>query len=377
MSGFSGYTPSITSDNLRSMKTITLYDVARVAGVSYQTVSRVINQAAHVSPRTREKVQAAMQELHYVPNRGAQQLAGKATRALGLLTTDLALHAPSQIASAVKRRAGEAGFSVLISMVESNDRDACFTALQELQSQRVEGLLVSVPLDNDVAESLAAAAPVPVLFLDVASDAQVNSLSFDASEGARLGVEHLLAQGHRQIALLAGPQSSVSARARLTGWAQALREAGTEPGAVAYGDWSAASGYEKAHRLLSENASLDAMLVANDQMALGVLRACAEKGIRVPGQLSVIGYDDTTDSAWFTPPLTTIRQRFKEAGRQSVDWLIANSGRAQAPQQRLLPVELIVRGSTANHQPRALSDDDLAQSLQELAARIARRSTDL
>lgn len=357
------------------MKTITLYDVARVAGVSYQTVSRVINQAAHVSPRTRDKVQAAMRELNYVPNRGAQLLAGKATRTLGLLTTDLALHAPSQIASAVKRRAGEVGFSVLISMIESHDWPACFSALQELQAQRVEGLVVNVPLERDVAEALAAASPVPVLFLDVGRDAQVNSLVFNADQGARLGVEHLLALGHRQLALLAGPQSSVSARARLSGWQLALQEAGLEPRAVAYGDWSAASGYEKAHLLLVEKP--DAVLVANDQMALGVLRACAEKGIRVPSQLSVIGYDDTTDSAWFTPPLTTVRQQFKEAGRRSVDWLVAQPASTGIAQQMSMDVELIVRGSTAPFHPQALQDDDLAQCLQELAARVARRSNDL
>lgn len=359
------------------MKTITLYDVARVAGVSYQTVSRVINQAAHVSERTREKVQAAMRELNYVPNRGAQQLAGKSTRTLGLLTTDLALHAPSQIASAVKRRAGEVGLSVLISMVENNDRDACFTALQELLSQRVEGLLINVPLEREVAEALAAASPVPVLFLDVGNDAQVNSLVFDADQGADLGVEHLLALGHQRIALLAGPQSSVSARARLAGWQRALQQAGIESGAVAYGDWGAASGYEKAHHLLNTKPYPQAVLVANDQMALGVLRACAEKGIRVPGQLSVIGYDDTTDSAWFSPPLTTVRQQFKEAGRLSVDWLINKTSQATELQQVRLNVELVVRHSTAASAPEVLPDDCLAQCLQELAARVARRSNDL
>lgn len=359
------------------MKTITLYDVARLAGVSYQTVSRVINQAAHVSVRTREKVQAAMRELNYVPNRGAQQLAGKATRTLGLLTTDLALHAPSQIASAVKRRAGEVGLSVLISMVETNDRETCFTALQELLSQRVEGLLVNVPLEREVAESLAAVSPVPVLFLDVGEDAQVNSLVFDAALGARLGVEHLLGLGHQHIALLAGPQTSVSARARLAGWQQALKQAGRVPVALAYGDWSAASGYEKAYLLLNAKPYPQGVMVANDQMALGVLRACAEKGIRVPGELSVIGYDDTTDSAWFSPPLTTVRQQFKEAGRLSVDWLIAQTTKINGLEQVRLDVELVVRGSTAVNQPEALRNDRLAQCLQELATKVARRSDDL
>ncbi len=148
------------------MKAITLYDVARVAGVSYQTVSRVINDAEHVSARTREKVRQAMAALHYVPNRGAQQLAGKRTRTLGLMTSDLALHAPSQIASAVKSRAVEQGAGVLISMVEQPAQ--CQAALQELLAQRVEALLVNVPLEDAQAEMLQEmASPTPVLFLDV------------------------------------------------------------------------------------------------------------------------------------------------------------------------------------------------------------------
>ncbi|MEG1210924.1 MAG: LacI family DNA-binding transcriptional regulator [Leclercia sp.] len=357
------------------MKAITLYDVARLAGVSYQTVSRVINDAAHVSVRTREKVQQAMAELHYVPNRGAQQLAGKRTRTLGLITTDLALHAPSQIASAVKSRAGERGASVLISMVENPQQ--CLAAVQELLAQRVEGLLVNVPLEDDQAESLRAQAiPVPVLFLDVSPTARVHSLVFDAVQGANLGAEHLLTLGHQRIALLSGPQSSVSARARLAGWLSALARAGLQPCAVAQGDWSAASGYEKGHQLLASTMLPEAILVANDQMALGVMRACAEKGVAVPGQLSVVGFDDTTDSAWFTPPLTTVRQAFREAGQRSVEWLLEqHTEQALPPLQTQLPVMLVERHSTARHGVPQGSEE-LAQQLKSLAIlaeQLARR----
>ncbi|UXY09917.1 LacI family DNA-binding transcriptional regulator [Kosakonia sp. ML.JS2a] len=350
------------------MKTITLYDVASLAGVSYQTVSRVINDAEHVSARTREKVLAAMAELHYVPNRGAQQLAGKRSKTLGLLTTDLALHAPSQIASAVKSRAGQASASVIISMLEQHDAASCVAALQELLAQRVEGVLINVPLDDALAQQLAAQVhPTPVLFLDVGETAGVNSLVFDARQGARLGVEHLLAQGHRRIALLGGPETSVSARARFTGWVTALADAGLTPCASAWGDWSAASGYEKAHGLLSAAAQPpQAILVANDQMALGVMRACAEKGIAVPGQISVVGYDDTADSAWFSPPLTTVRQAFKEAGERSVDWLL-NASEQDAVNQICLPVTLIERLSTAPAQTQEVSGEVLARRLHELA----------
>jgi DNA-binding LacI/PurR family transcriptional regulator len=348
------------------MKTTTLYDVARVAGVSYQTVSRVINQAAHVSARTRENVERAMAELNYVPNRGAQLLAGKCQPTLGLISADLALHAPSQIASAVKQRASEQGYAVLISMVTNNAEACCREAVQELLAQRVEGLMINVPLEDDVAQRLRElAAPLPVLFLDVSEQAAVNSLVFSPSQGAQLGVAHLLEQGHSRIALLAGPETSVSARARLAGWQQSLAAAGLTPSAVARGDWSAQSGYEKAHGLLANANKPDAVLVANDQMALGVLRACAEKGIAVPGQLSVVGYDDTTDSAWFTPPLTTIRQAFRDAGEQGVDWLTGDR-EADVLSQTRLPVTLVVRGSTAPAQQEP--PEDLAHRFHELAA---------
>ncbi|MEA5216529.1 LacI family DNA-binding transcriptional regulator [Enterobacter cloacae] len=347
------------------MKAITLYDVALLAGVSYQTVSRVINDAEHVSARTREKVQQAMAELHYVPNRGAQQLAGKRTRTLGLITTDLALHAPSQIVSAVKSRAVEKGASVLISMVEHPQQ--CQSALQELLAQRVEALLVNVPLDDPDAEQLKVlASPVPVLFLDVSSSAAVNSLVFNAEQGARLGVEHVLSLGHQRIALLSGPESSVSARARLAGWKATLAQAGLEAAAVAYGDWSAASGYEKGHALLSAAALPDAILVANDQMALGVMRACAEKGVAIPGQIAIVGFDDTADSAWFSPPLTTVRQAFREAGEQSVEWLLAPT-RSESCWQVQLPVTLISRQSSARRAPQQADREDLAQQLRTLA----------
>ena len=347
------------------MKAITLYDVALLAGVSYQTVSRVINDAEHVSARTREKVLQAMAELNYVPNRGAQQLAGKRTRTLGLITTDLALHAPSQIASAVKSRATAQGASVLISLVEHPQQ--CLPALQELLAQRVEALLVNVPLDDAHAEQLQAlASPVPVLFLDVAPSAQVNSLVFNAALGAHLGVEHLLSLGHQHIALLSGPESSVAARARLAGWKTALAQAGLEATAVAHGDWSAVCGYEKGHVLLSGAVLPDAILVANDQMALGVMRACAEKGIAVPGQISIVGFDDTADSAWFSPPLTTIRQAFREAGERSVEWLLA-PGSAEKFRQIQLPVTLITRHSSARRTSRQADREDLAQQLRNLA----------
>lgn len=352
-------------------KSITLYDVARHAGVSYQTVSRVINQAEHVSARTREKVEQAMTALHYVPNRVAQQLAGKALLTLGLVTADLSLHAPSQIAAAVKRRASLAGYNVVMSMPEDNSVAACEAAVAGLLAQRVDALLINVPLENDAAAHIAARSqPLPVLFLDVDENAPVPSMVFDAQQGARLGIEHLLALGHRRIACLAGPPDSVSARLRHQGWIAALHQAGLTPCVEAHGDWSAASGYHHAHAILA--ARPDGVVVANDQMALGVLRACAEQQLQVPDAISIIGYDDTADSAWFTPALTTIRQDFRLLGERSVEWLLARLHAAPTAESAItLPVSLIERQTGGARRSTEITPRQIAARLTQLAQQLA------
>ena len=222
-----------------NVKPVTLYDVAEYAGVSYQTVSRVVNQASHVSAKTREKVEAAMAELNYIPNRVAQQLAGKQSLLIGVATSSLALHAPSQIVAAIKSRADQLGASVVVSMVERSGVEACKAAVHNLLAQRVSGLIINYPLDDQDAIAVeAACANVPALFLDVSDQTPINSIIFSHEDGTRLGVEHLVALGHQQIALLAGPLSSVSARLRLAGWHKYLTRNQIQPIAEREGDWS-------------------------------------------------------------------------------------------------------------------------------------------
>ncbi|GBU13912.1 lactose operon repressor [Enterobacterales bacterium] len=331
-------------------KSVTLDDVARHAGVSYQTVSRVLNQAAHVSLKTRDKVERAMLALNYVPNRVAQQLAGKRSYTLGLATTELALHAPSQIASSVKTRASQLGFNVVISMIDTLSLASCRAAVSELIAQRVDGVLINVPLEAEAAQSIVEfCGPLPVMFLDVAPDAPVFKTLFDPHGGAKQGVEHLLQLGHRRIALLTGPLASVSARLRHQGWLEALSQQQIAPCATLQGDWSAASGYQLALSLLNHSPRPTAILVANDQMALGVLRAVHERGLRVPEHISVVGYDDTEDSAYFQPPLTTIKQDFRQLGGESVSRLVEELEPNAARQKNslLLPTLLVVRNTTA------------------------------
>ncbi|KAA8997684.1 LacI family DNA-binding transcriptional regulator [Affinibrenneria salicis] len=355
-------------------KSITLYDVADYAGVSYQTVSRVINQASHVSEKTRQRVEAAMAALNYVPNRVAQQLAGKLSHTIGLATTHLSLHAPSQIVAAIKSKASEMQFSVVISMIEQPGLEACRAAVNSLLSQRVDGLIVNIPLEDDDARAVArACGKVPALFLDVSPSLAAHTILFDPYEGARLGVEHLVGLDHRRIALLNGPLTSVSARLRFEGWRQTLAHYQLNPVAILQGDWSSLSGYEQTSRMLAQGTTPGALLVASDQMALGALRALSEFGLAVPGQVSVVGYDDTEDSACFIPPLTTIKQDFKTLGKASVQRLVElihSPDSAASPQ--ILPVSLVKRKTTDVPVGSAPSSQALADALAVLARQVAR-----
>ena len=353
-------------------KSATLYDVAEHASVSYQTVSRVINQSAHVSEKTRLKVEAAMNALNYIPNRMAQQLAGKLTHTLGFATSNLALHAPSQIVAAAKSRASELHFSVVISMTEQSGLEAARTAVSQLLSQRVDGILVNIPMeDEQTQEIVQLCGSIPVLFLDSSPCSEMHHIIFDPQLGAKLGVDHLVKLGHQKIALLAGPLSSISARLRFEGWKFELASHQLLPMAVMHGDWSSLSGYQHVTQLLNEGIIPTAILIANDQMALGALRALSEFGLPVPGAVSVVGYDDTEDSACFTPPLTTIKQDFKNLGKVSVERLLTLI-EGEETVSELLPVSLIERKTTDKPQANSVSALHLAEELTRLACQVAR-----
>ncbi|EHM2229531.1 LacI family DNA-binding transcriptional regulator [Salmonella bongori] len=356
-----------------NVKPVTLYDVAAHAGVSYQTVSRVVNQASHVSAKTREKVETAMAELNYIPNRVAQQLAGKQSPLIGVATSNLALHAPSQIVAAIKSRADQSTASVVIAMVEQTGVEACKAAILNLLAQRVTGLIINFPLDEVDAVTVAASCgAVPALFLDVSDQTPVNRIIFSHDDGARLGVEHLVHHGHTQIALLAGPHSSVSARLRHAGWHKYLAQYRLQPLVEMEGDWSAMSGFQQTMQMLNGGTIPSAILVANDQMALGAMRAISEFGLRVAADISVIGYDDTEDSACYIPPLTTLRQDFRRLGESSVDRLMQLSRGEISEPDTLLPVTLVERQTVQRPAAGSASAQALADSLMQLARQVAR-----
>ncbi|STR47028.1 lac operon transcriptional repressor [Klebsiella oxytoca] len=224
----------------------TLDDVAREAGVSQQTVSRVLNNPGVVSERTREKVIRAMQTLRYVPNRSAQLLAGKSAPSIGLITASLTLHAPSQIAAAVKSYAGLHQLEVSIAMPVQVDYASLQARLNEFRAQHIRGAIISLPLESSLAERLVAENPdIACMFLDVSPEADVCGVRFDHRDGCGACVRHLWDAGHREFGLLAGPESSISARMRLSSWREALHRLGVSNAVTVFGDWSAASGWSK------------------------------------------------------------------------------------------------------------------------------------
>ncbi|WP_431296160.1 LacI family DNA-binding transcriptional regulator [Rahnella sp. PAMC 25559] len=350
-------------------KSSTLEDVARYAGVSYQTVSRVLNKSANVSEATRLKVEQAIDVLRYVPNRLAQQLVGKQSFTLGLVTTSLALHAPSQIAASVKKYAHQAGYQVLISMIDEDVNQSIQDSINELKSQRVDRVIINIPLESAEAEHIYENnRDILCLFLDVDPGSPVFNVCFNPADGSRASVEYLLELGHRDFALLAGPEDSVSSRLRLQSWQDTLREKGLAPVTVIHGDWSAKSGYYNALHILRETPQFTAMLVGNDQMALGVISALHQHNVAIPEQVSIIGYDDTYDSAFFHPALTTVSLDLDLQSKEAVERLLATKN--DVTESTLLPAKLVVRNSTRTPGEQDKDLNQIADQLDKLASRL-------
>lgn len=325
----------------------TLEDVAREAGVSEQTVSRVLNKPELVAERTRDKVIRAMQGLHYVPNRSAQLLAGKSSPSIGLITASLTLHAPSQIAASIKNYASAHQLEVAIAMPVTTEYSSLQARLNEFRAQNIRGAIINLPLEGSCAEKLVAENPdICCLFLDISPDADVSCVRFDHRDGCGACITHLWEQGHRHFGLIAGPESSVSARMRLSSWREALHRHRISNAVTVFGDWSAASGWHKAFELLHKHPRISAIVVANDQMALGVLSALAQLNRNGSRAVSVTGYDDTADSLFFQPPLTTVAQDFNKLGKRAVELLMKQMAAPQLRVRELLPTHLVVRQST-------------------------------
>jgi DNA-binding LacI/PurR family transcriptional regulator len=323
-------------------------DVARLAGVSHQTVSRVLNDHPNVKEQTRLRVRAAIAELGYRPNRAARALVTGRSQLIGIVAQNSTLYGPASMLAAFEQAAAEAGFAVSVGSVGRLDRESIAGAVDRHLDQRVAGLVVIAPVASagEALEDMPAG--VPLVTIDGDPQRAHALVTVDQVAGARAATQHLLDAGHRTVWHVTGPADWYDAAGRIEGWRLALRAAGAEEPPPLPADWSAAAGYS-AGRMLAGMPEVTAVFAANDHLALGILRALSERGRRVPQDVSIVGFDDVPEAAYFTPPLTTVRPDFDAVAQAGLDLLLAQMAAddGAAPGRVVLAPDLITRESVA------------------------------
>jgi LacI family transcriptional regulator len=325
----------------------TIRDVARLAGVSHQTVSRVINGALLVSTETRQRVDQAIQTLGFRPNAIARSMAQGQTFTLACLSPNLTDFTFASIIEGAVNEARTHGYFLL--SAPCNDEDSFATLVDELvNSRRTDGLIVINPYIDGRFHFLSP--QFPVVYVGAPPRGEpFNSVALDNRDGAGLAVRHLVDLGHTKIATITGPLTDDSAVERDLGFRAALVEAGItiHPSWIVQGDWSATSGYEAFHTLAQAAEFPSAVFAQNDRMAIGLMRAAAEAGLHIPDELSIIGFDDMPLASYFTPPLTTLSQDMWEIGRIASRLLIQKAENPlEPPTHTCVAAHLVIRATT-------------------------------
>lgn len=331
-------------------RTPVMADVAALAGVSHQTVSRVVNGLPHVGEATRDRVLAAIKELDYRPNTAARTLVTRRSSIIGIISTETGLYGPNSIHRTVEEAAREAGYFAGSVGLKTITADGLQDAIEHLRRQSVEGI-VMIAAQHEALDLIRRQDPgVPLVVVEGDLTRAKFAVGVDQHLGASEATRHLLDLGHTRIAHVSGPRGWTEAAARAQGWRDALVAAGLEPGPCLEGDWTAECGYALGLELATQH-DVDAVFVANDQMAIGVLRALHESGRSVPADVSVVGFDDSPEAGYLIPPLTTVRQDFPAVGRRAIAVLHAAIVGEDENLDRLVAPHLVVRSSTA---PRGL-----------------------
>ncbi len=334
-------------------------DVARLAGVSHQTVSRVLNGHPNVRPHTREKVLTAIRQLAYRPNAAARTLVTRRTHTLGVVSIDSTLYGPAMMLHGIERAAQNTYF-VIVASLPVISKSSMLEAVDRLLGQAVEGIIVIAPLTSAVTALSHVPPEVPIVAVGCGTAAPLTSVAVDNAAGAASVTRYLLGLGHQTVHHVAGPSTWLDAQERVRGWRDTLREAGAPVPGVLAGDWTARSGYEIGLRLAAD-PGVTAVFCGNDNMALGLIRAMSECHRAVPHDVSVAGFDDVPDAGYFLPPLTTVRQEFGDLGRRAVDALVGriSGGPVGGPCIRVA-ADLVLRASTAG--PRAAVSSNVRSS---------------
>lgn len=329
-------------------------DVALLAGVSHQTVSRVLNDHPNVSKATRAKVLQAIDALGYRRNVWARALATGQSNVVGVIAQNTTLFGPSSTVEALSMAASEVGMAVTLGHLRDFDRGSVRATVDRLLSQGVAGIILLLPLL--LAEDAIEVLPddVPVVTVDGPADWRGSNVLVDQERGGAMATEHLLEYGHSTVWHVAGPESWNDSRGRESGWAAALARAGVDAPPLLRADWSPGSGYQ-AGQLLARIPDCTAVFAANDYVALGLVRALAEHGRSVPGDVSVVGYDDVPESGYFSPPLTTVRQEFDRLGRESLRLLLQQLRAGDRSPRRVLVEPVLVPRTSVSAPARAVT----------------------
>lgn len=335
----------------------TIKEVASVAGVSTQTVSRVINERPDVSPETRKRVQEVIDDLGYQPSALARSLIRQRSDTLGIVTAGLRYIGPSRTLSGIASAAEEAGYSLLLKELPGFDANDIAPIIQFFLSHHVDGIIWAVP---EVGENHAWVTrqlldlEFPLVYITMESRKNISAVAIDNYLGGQMAVSHLLEQGYKHVAHISGPLDWWEARQRKAAWKDTLMGAGLEPqdNYWAEGNWSSASGALAVEKLFAQYPDLDSIFVANDQMALSAIQFFWEKGLRIPQDIGIVGFDNIAESAFFSPALTTIQQDQYNVAKLAVAEIIRiiESGwRGQGPidsKAIILPPTLVVRQSS-------------------------------
>jgi LacI family transcriptional regulator len=336
---------------------VTLQDVAKLAGVSAKTVSRVVNNQGEISKATRQRVQAAIEQLGYRPNILARSLVNQRSDTLAVVASGLEYYGPSHTLIGVEQQSYDLGYSLLLSLLPHPDDTNINPVLDAFIARRVDGIIWAVPEIGDnrawIQPGLFEHLP-PIVFLSMKPRPGLSVVAVDNRAGAAQATQHLLEQGRRKIGLIAGPLTWWEAQERCSGCKDTLQQAGLElpPSLTIEGDWSAASGEQGMRKLLAQRSDVDAVFACNDQMALGALGVAHQLGRRIPQDIAIVGFDNIPESAFFWPSLTTVYQQLVDVGCIAVKTLhqLIETRRKGEPNTHpvatVLTPELVIRASS-------------------------------
>jgi len=323
-----------------------IYDVARLAKVSHQTVSRVLNKNPSIRPETKARVENAMESLGYRPNLAARALASSRTHMLGILSSDTDFTGPAAMVHHMEIAARQNGYFAVSVGIDANDPKSVNDGIEHFKKLAVEGIAFVTPQLEAVEQVRSQLEGIPVVTLDSMYRMDELAVSVDNFSGGVTATSHLIELGHRNIVHISGPKGWFESTSRAAGYTSTMLTSNLAP-QVIDGDWEISTGYRIGKELDVMGKGITAMFIANDRMALGFMHATREKGLSIPEDLSIVGFDDLDETAYSSPPLTTLRQDFKELGSRAMGLLIAEiAGKPTKKMERLVP-DLILRKSTS------------------------------